>query len=150
MSTHKQKLYALCRDHVQRRIQDISQALEEVKESANEETKSTAGDKYETARAMAQNEMEKLNAQLQENRKLQQVLEQIDPLRSAPIIQLGSAVRTTQGNFYIAVSAGALGEGKEAYFAISPASPIGTLLIGRKVGDEFQFNKKTYRIDSVE
>lgn len=150
MSTHKQKLYALCQEHVQRRIQDISQALKEVQQSADEETKSTAGDKYETARAMAQNEMEKLNAQLQENRKLQQVLEQIDPLRGAPVIQLGSAVKTTQGNFYIAVSAGALGQGKEAYYAISPASPIGTRLMGQKVGSEFQFNQKTYRIEAVD
>jgi transcription elongation GreA/GreB family factor len=150
MSTHKQKLYALCLEHVQRRVQDISQALKEVQQSADEETKSTAGDKYETARAMAQNEMEKLNAQLQENRKLQQVLEQIDPFRSAPVIQLGSAVKTTQGNFYISVSAGALGQGKEAYYAISPASPIGTRLMGQKVGGEFQFNQKTYRIESVE
>lgn len=150
MSTHKQKLYALCQDHVQRRIRDISQALEEVQQSAHEETKSTAGDKYETARAMAQNEMEKLNAQLQENKKLQQILEQIDPRRSAPVIQLGSAVRTTQGNFYIAVSAGALGQGKDAYFAVSLASPIGTRLMGQKAGDEFQFNQRTYRIELVE
>lgn len=150
MSTHKQKLYALCQEHVQRRIQDISQALKEVQQSADEETKSSAGDKYETARAMAQNEMEKLNAQLQENRKLQQVLEQIDPLRGAPVIQLGSAVKTTQGNFYIAVSAGALGQGKEVCYAISPASPIGARLMGQKAGYEFQFNQKTYRIESVE
>ncbi|MBT1688423.1 GreA/GreB family elongation factor [Dawidia soli] len=150
MSTHKQKLYALCQDHVQRRIRDISQALEEVQQSAHEETKSTAGDKYETARAMAQNEMEKLNAQLQENKKLQQILEQIDPRRSTPVIQLGSAVRTTQGNFYIAVSAGVLGQDKEAYFAVSPASPIGTRLMGQKAGDEFQFNQRTYRIELVE
>jgi transcription elongation GreA/GreB family factor len=35
-------------------------------------------------------------------------------------------------------------------FAISPASPIGKLLLEKKKGNGFEFNGKKYQIESVE
>jgi transcription elongation GreA/GreB family factor len=150
MSTHKQKLHTLCLEHIARRIHEVRQALALLQLSANEETKSSAGDKYETGRAMAQHEMEKLGTQLTENMKLRQIVEKIDPTRVAEVVQLGGAVKTSQGNFYVAVSAGVLGTGADAFIAISPASPIGAKLMGCKAGDVFEFNKKVYSVDAVE
>ncbi|MDB5240215.1 MAG: hypothetical protein JWP57_840, partial [Spirosoma sp.] len=47
----KQALHARCRHYVQQRIDTARQAMEAAQESANSESKSSAGDKYETGRA---------------------------------------------------------------------------------------------------
>lgn len=86
----------------------ISKAIEHAQLAANEETKSSAGDKYETGRAMMQLEIEKQSVQLAEAMKLKHVLSQINPEKTTETIQSGSLVFTDQGNFYISISAGKL------------------------------------------
>lgn len=61
----------------------------------------------------------------------------------------GNAVETSQGNFYIAISAGQLKVNGQTYFAVSPATPIGSKLMGLKVGEGFTFNGKNYKVDKV-
>lgn len=145
----KKSLHALCEAYVNDRIATIKQAIVQAQASANDETKSSAGDKYETGRAMMQLEIEKNTTQLQEALKLQKTLTDTPADETDWIVKLGSIVYTNEGNFYIAISAGALTCGQESYFAISFASPIGQLLKGRKVDDEFTFNKKHYIIDKI-
>jgi len=70
----KKQLYSLCLAYIDERIQVANQAIQFAQDSANDETKSTAGDKYETGRAMAQLEIEKINAQLNESKKLSKIL----------------------------------------------------------------------------
>ena len=79
-----------------------------VNSSANEETKSSAGDKYETTREMIQQEIEKHSSSLAEAVKQKQFLQQITTGKRYEKIQPGSLVITDKNNFYIAISAGAL------------------------------------------
>lgn len=139
----------LCETYVDQRINTIQQAIQQAQASANDETKSSAGDKYETGRAMMQLEIEKNTTQLQEALKLQKILTDTPTDDTDGVVKLGSIVYTNQGNFYIAISAGALTCEQESYFAISVASPIGQLLKGRKVDDQFAFNKKHYIINKI-
>jgi transcription elongation GreA/GreB family factor len=125
------------------------EAIQVAQQSANEETKSSAGDKYETGRAMAQLEIEKSMIQLGEAKKLKQVLDQISVERESPIISMGSVVFTNQGNFFIAISAGQFVIDSKTYFAISPNSPIGQKLMGLHAHDSFLFNKKEYQISNI-
>lgn len=125
------------------------EAIQVAQQSANEETKSSAGDKYETGRAMAQLEIEKNTIQLGEAKKLKQVLDQISTDRETAIVALGSVVFTNQGNFFIAISAGQFVIDSKTYFALSPNSPIGLKLIGLQVHDSFSFNKKEYQISNI-
>jgi hypothetical protein len=135
--------------YIMQRIATAQQAIQIAQSSANEETKSSAGDKYETGRAMMQLEIEKNTVQLSEAQKLKQILDQISPEKETTNIQLGSLVLTNQGNFYIAISAGELHIDGENYFAIAPTSPIGLKLKGQSKGSSFIFNNKTYRITNV-
>ena len=102
----KKKLYELCLAFVDQRLGHIEQANATAKESANDETKSSAGDKHETGRAMAQLEQEKNAQQLNEALALREQLNKIDPLQRSSSIQPGSFVKTNLGNFYISISAG--------------------------------------------
>jgi hypothetical protein len=117
--------------------------------SANEETKSSAGDKYETGRAMMQLEIEKNTVQLGEANKLKQLLDKIDPDKKLNKVQLGSLVITNQGNFYISISVGQLQVNGEKYYAIASTSPIGLKLNGLSERDSFVFNNKDYIIKTI-
>jgi len=145
----KKQLHTLCLAYIEERIKGANQAIQFAQASANEETKSSAGDKYETGRAMAQLEIEKNSSQLAEAQKLRQILLQLDPTKSTETIQAGSFVITNQGRFYISIPAGQFTLEGEVYFAISPSSPIAQKLLGLKSGDQFNFNKKEFKVERI-
>ena len=149
MTAIKQELYLLCEAFVQNRIDAINHAIASSQQAANEETKSSAGDKYETGRAMMQQETDQNRTQLSEAGKLQIALKNISTNTTYHTAEPGSLVTTDQGNFYIAISAGALTVNGKTYFAISPASPIGQKIKGQKAGFEFNINGNNYRIICV-
>jgi transcription elongation GreA/GreB family factor len=98
---------------------------------------------------MAQLEMEKSGIQLLEAQKMKQSLQQINPDLDFSVIQSGSIVETDQGNFFIAIGAGALTVYKKDYYGISAASPIAKGMWGKKAGEVFSFNKKEYHIKTI-
>jgi hypothetical protein len=149
MQQIKQQLHALCLAYIEERIKGANQAIQFAQASANEETKSSAGDKYETGRAMAQLEIEKNSTQLAEAKKLKQILLQLDPSKATETAQAGSVVITNQGRFYISIPAGQFIIEGESYFAISPSSPIAQKLLGLRIGYQFSFNKKEFVVEGV-
>ncbi len=145
----KQQLHAHCLAYAEERIDLATQAIHAAQASANEESKSSAGDKYETGRAMAQLEIEKHSTQLAEAQKLKRVLEKIDPAQKSGSAQAGSLVITNQGNFYIAIAAAPFTLEGKTYFPVSPVSPIAQKLLGLKRGDPFTFNGKDFVIGEI-
>ena len=100
-------------------------------------------------RAMAQLEIEKINTQLNEAKKLKQNLFQLESAIITEKVQPGNLVITNQGKFYISIPAGQFTLENEIYFAISPSSPIAQKLLGLKEGDQFSFNKKEFVVRGV-
>ena len=145
----KQLLYDQCTGYVRQRIETARLAIHVAQTSANEETKSSAGDKYETGRAMMQLEVEQNAQQLAEALKLKQALDQINPTLATSSAQQGSLVTTNHGDFYIAVSIGQMTVNGKQYVAISPVSPLGVKLMNGKAGTSFVFNGKNYTIENV-
>lgn len=146
----REQLFAQCVNYVDQRIAAARQEIDYAQASANAEEKSSAGDKYETGRAMAHLERDKAAQQLQEAIKLKASLAQVNSSASKEVIELGSVVTTTQGNFYLAISAGKLQVNDLQFFALSTASPLGQKLLSKKVGDEFIFNKKPFGILEIQ
>lgn len=149
MTNLKTDLYTLCINYVKARIETAKQAIDDAQQSASEETKSSAGDKYETGREMMQQETDRNQAQLNEANKLLIALNHINADSSTPSATPGSLVITDNGKFYLSISAGALTLNGDSYFAVSPASPIGSKLLGCKIGDEFSLNGKHYKVKEV-
>jgi hypothetical protein len=145
----KVDLYSQCMTYVNQRIDTARMALNEAQESANAEEKSSAGDKYETGRAMAHLEREKALGQLNEGLKLKAALEKVSLETTSVEVRLGSIVFTSTTNFYLSISAGKLLTGGTSFIALAPASPLGALLIGRKRGDQFVFNNQTWVITDI-
>jgi len=145
----KIQLHQQCSTIIEQRITDLKSILQEAQDAANNETKSSAGDKHETGRAMAQLETEKLTGQLAEVLKTQETIQKINPNSIHNSITLGSLVNTNNGTFYIAIGLGKVTINNTSYFVISSVSPIGQLLMGLKANDTFSFNGKNYVIGEI-
>lgn len=145
----KQALHAACLAFVEQRIATCQAAIDAAQESANSETKSSAGDKYETGRAMAQNERDRNAVQLHEAKQLLGELQRIDPAKACDAVRPGALVGTSMGRFYVSISAGKLTVEGVDYFAVSAAAPVAQALSGKRAGDAVTFNGKPIRIESV-
>lgn len=142
-------LHAKCVEYADQRIQTIQNALDAAGESGNDETKSSAGDKHETGRAMMQLEQEKIANQLSEALEMKINISKIDPHQRSRVVSLGSVVITNKGNFYISISAGKIEVEQQLCFAISPLSPLASKLIGLLVTQETEMNGQIYKIMEI-
>lgn len=145
----KNKLYQQCLGTIEDRINTARSAMQTAQQAANLESKSSVGDKYETGRAMMQLEKEKLMFQIQETLKLRKVLHQIKAEEKSEDVDLGSAVKTSIGNFFVAISVGKIDVEGTVYFTISLASPIGQALHKHKKNDKTTFNGREIVIHDV-
>jgi hypothetical protein len=145
----KHKLLDACRELIEKRIETATTAMNDAQRSANEEGKSSAGDKYETGRAMMQIERDKAANQLEEALKLKRTIDQIRPDVQHEIILPGSVVFTDLFKAFIAIGAGKINVDGEDFLVVGPQSPLGKELVGRKLNDHFQFNNRSNRIIKI-
>jgi transcription elongation GreA/GreB family factor len=143
MTDIKQKLYEACLRFVENRFKTITNTIALHQEALTSETKSSAGDKHETGRAMLQLEMEKAGQQLASAQAMKEALSKIRFKKKNKNIGLGSLVITDKVTYFLAVSAGIITIDKNNYYTISTLSPIGQHLLGKTVGDIIAFNKAT-------
>jgi len=149
MITLKESLFQQCEDFVNTRLQTIQIIISSHQKALSSETKSSAGDKHETGRAMLQLEMEKAGQQLASVLQMQQTLAKIPTLSSSTNIALGSVIKTSSACYFLSISAGKLKDKETVYFAISTSSPIGKLLVGKKAEDTFTWNGREITINHV-
>ncbi len=145
----KTKLHAHCLLVVEQRIDDAKAFIEEARNAAAQDTKSSAGDKYETGREMLQQEQNKVGQQLMELMKLKKVLDELNPGRSCAKVEQGCLLQTDKGRFYFSVSLGQVALEGQSYMLISPVAPLAMLLMGKKVGDQVQLNGRTYVLEAL-
>ena len=145
----KQVLYNKCVQFTKNRLDTINKTIEELQESLTSETKSSAGDKHETGRAMVHLEREKAGEQLAEIQKVNHLLAKIRTEKTSNVIGLGSVVFTTNANYYIAISAGELEFNDQKFYAIAANTPIAQLVLGKKEGDQIKFRNQEFTITNV-
>ena len=142
----KAALLAQLLQHLEQNIAETVQAIASAKESRDNESKSSAGDKYETGRAMMQIELENNGRQLEKTRLAKQDLQQLNVQEPHTLVSQGSLVHTNQGIYFISIGFGKLELVEQPYYAISLASPIGQALKNAKVGDTVSFQGKVLKI----
>lgn len=145
----KKELYRLASQIISEKLKFNQVTLQELKESAGNETKSSAGDKHETGRAMVHLEQEKMVQQLASNQSIQSVLHKIDPEISSPAISLGSLVITDKLRFFVSVPLGKVELNKNEYYLVSLTSPLAKQFVGKQKGDCIQFNNQNYQIEEI-
>ncbi|MEH6305727.1 3-oxoacyl-ACP synthase [Olivibacter sp. CPCC 100613] len=146
LSVIKTMLYSHCQQIVNERIYHAEQGILHAKDAAKGDTKSSAGDKYETTREMMQQEIDRNERQLAEANKLKYQLDGVPITSVSNTIQLGSLVKTNDGLFFLSISLGTVELTSYRFFVISPISPFGQVLLGKQVGDCVEFNRRNYEI----
>ena len=142
----KQKVYQYCLQLINDKISELENNLKDLRESVGNETKSTAGDKYETARAMLHIEQENTGRQLQELMQQKVRLERIDITNSTPHITAGSLIMTSKGYIFIGPGLGKIIIDGEPVICISLHSPLGQKLAGLQEGATAVVNGVSYII----
>lgn len=136
-------------DYVAEHIAINRNAVLEAQSAVMGETKNTAGDRYETERAMKQRETELFGKRLDESLKMEQQLLAIDGSKRYASAVTGALVSTSIGNFIIAISADEVVIDEIEYDIISHESPICLAMAGKTVGESFMFRDKTVRIIDI-
>lgn len=147
--TLKTAAHDYCILFVTERLTRIRSQIVELETALTSETKSSAGDKHETGRAMIQLEREKLGQQLAEVEKTQHLLSKVPRDRITQTVGLGSLVITDVSVYYIAISAGECKVQNKPVYCISAATPIAQMVMGKAIRHTFDFNGKTIAILAI-
>lgn len=148
--TFKEKIYNQYLQLINDKILSLQQTLNELSDSAKNETKSTAGDKHETALAMLQIEQENTRFKLSETLEQQKQLATINiHILSNKIIK-GSLIKTDKGFLFLSIALGKIIIDEQQIIALSPQSPLGTKLLGLQINEVVKINTVEYKILHIE
>ncbi len=148
MAIYKTEIHETLIGLLEEKLQQARLDFTLAKESRDSDTKSSAGDKYETGREMMQREMDKLNASI-DTYQNQLVALQNRVASSNEQIGLRSLVETNFETYYISIGLGAISFEQKIVYAISPESPIGELLRGKKVGEKIELRGRQIIIKHI-
>jgi hypothetical protein len=122
------------------RIAAAKQAIEQAQQAANQEEKSSAGDKYETARAMGHLQKDMHTRQLGEQVKELSTLHAISIDAIFTSVSSGAFIDCIDIAFFIAAGMGKQTIESRTIVFLSPQAPLAKMLLGKKAGDQFPFN----------
>jgi transcription elongation GreA/GreB family factor len=149
-STLKERAYQFCKTFVEERLSRIRENIDSVQQSLSSETKSSAGDKHETGRAMLQLEREKLGRQLAAAERTRQLLSKVNIDAKSDKVRLGSLIQTSKATYFISISAGEFTDLENVVLCISAGTPIGQLLLGKSAGELVVFNESEILIKHID
>lgn len=142
----RKDLIKACRDYLQIRVSVVKKAMDGLKEDLENESKSSAGDKFETGREMINIEWNKLSVQLNEYDRLANILNRIEEYKPNGNVVLGSIVVTNVAKYFISIPAGEIESGEDKFYAVGIKSPIAQVLLGKKAGEKAVFNGREFEV----
>jgi hypothetical protein len=148
--TFKEKVFTACIELLNEKIDYLNVSLNDLASGSENDAKSSAGDKHETARAMMQIEHEKLGRQREEFIRQKNELSQIDLKRKSEVLMKGSLLKTNQGYLFLAVPIGKIIVKSIPVIVLSPLSPLGQKLMGMKASEAVEVNGAKYIIEELE
>lgn len=131
------------------KIAETKDTIKKVQESGNNEQKSSMGDKYETARAMSQNEIYMLSQQLEVLQQEYQKLLRIQPDKPSIMGELGALVQTETSTCFIAAAIGNLNIANQKIAIISEQSPLAKALLKKKIGEQIELAGRSIKIINI-
>lgn len=146
---NREEIFEEINTQLRQEISESQEYLEGLLVSRNNDTKSSAGDKYETGRAMMQQEIDRAEDRIQQLRKQRNEIERLQKVEQNRSCQPGAIVQLENELFLLGPAVGKLKLNGVILFSISMASPLGQLLSGKEEGDFVQFRGKANEIHKV-
>lgn len=147
--TFKQKIKQQHLLLLQDKIDVYQDMISGLSTDAQNDAKGSAGDKHETALSMMHLEQEKLTNKLKEAILLREILDKIDVSKSTPTISLGSYVKVNTMQLFISAALPKISIEGVAILSVSPQSPLGSQLMGKKENDFVIVNGNSFTIYEV-
>lgn len=149
MKDLKLKLIENNREYLHTKQAVVKKAMRSLTEDLENESKSSAGDKYETGREMINIEWNKLSTQLHEYERLEKILDRINLQQISEKVILGSIVKTETANYFISIPSNSLEIEGKFYYSVGIQAPITRVLLGKVKDEVFTFNQKTLSIIDI-
>jgi hypothetical protein len=143
----KARLKLFCEQVIEKRIAFTRQAMDNAQSAANGEEKSSAGDKYETSRAMSHLEKD-MHA-----RQLLAHLEELSAIRRVNVNMIydaasaGAFIQCKKISFFIGAGLGRQLIDNVPVIFLSPQSPLAKSIADKKAGDHVIFNGEVLILD---
>jgi hypothetical protein len=138
----KQRFIDHCHAILNDRVAMLEEAVKDAQDSANNEDKSSAGDKHETARTLSQNARDLNASVLAEALRERDMLLGVKDAECAAFVKNGAIVLTSSFNTFICVNLGKVDFEGLLIMSISPSAPIAQQMLKLKKGDKFNFNNR--------
>ncbi|GAB4312484.1 MAG: hypothetical protein Kow00127_03040 [Bacteroidales bacterium] len=143
----KKRLIEYCRDEIDSTMTHLREAMEDAQRAANEY--GPPKDRYDSFRTQLLRKRDMFAKQLSEAAERKTVLDRIDPDQLLDTIQLGAVVVTNAQKMFISIGLGRIDLNGEVYYAISPGVPVFRAMQGKRAGESYQFNGRTFKIEKV-
>lgn len=131
------------------KMTQIQSEIQSLENEMGAESKSSAGDKYETSREMMNQSLNRLSQQLNQHQIQQHQLKDLQQSKPKLTVDLGSLVKTDKGLFLFGLSIGNITIENCNIFVLSLNSPIGKQFYGKKAGEKVVMNQREYNIQSI-
>ncbi|MCO5260806.1 MAG: GreA/GreB family elongation factor [Crocinitomicaceae bacterium] len=132
------------------KVERLQNEINDLQRDNASDTKSTAGDKHETGRAMLHLEMEKLSTQLQEYQQQLQTINGYLSQTTQPLkIANGSLIELSSGWFFLGLPIGKVTFNNTPVFCLSQQAPLGQELMGKEVGESVLLQTRKINIISI-
>ena len=133
--------------HLEKNKDETLTYLESLQQSLHAESKSSAGDKHETARAMIHQEMRQTNDTLMRCEQALNEARMLDQSTTNPrCVATGVLVETDGPWVLIGIALGKIELEGHTIIGVSPAAPVAKAWRGLKVGNEVSLGPNTYAI----
>lgn len=149
MKKFKEKVVKALENELEERMTLLTQSYNDAIDSRNNDTKSSAGDKYETGRAMIQQEIDRTGLRIREIKILQNELKILPINEVSSTVISGSLVKMDSGIYFLGLSLGKIEVENECVYAISTHSPLGKMILNQRVGDTIDLNQNIHTILTI-
>ncbi|NHM02192.1 GreA/GreB family elongation factor [Flavobacterium difficile] len=146
MPNFKQKIFSQYQTLLQDKIDIYQDLIHSLTNDAQNDAKSSAGDKHETTLSKLHIEQEKIANKLKEALEQQAILTKLDIDKVSDQVILGSLVKTNHLTVFVGTALPKITVDNQVVFAISPQSPLGMQLMHKTINSEFPVNNVTYKI----
>ena len=145
----KEIVLAQCQLQISQKLNLLHKGLRDLLESAGSETKSSAGDKFETGRAMLHIEQDHVRRQIAEALAQKAVLDSIVPGGVPERAGLGTLIRASGSYYFLSTALGKIEVEGNSLIALSLQSPLGSKFAGQQPGASVTMNGKTMVIEEL-
>lgn len=142
----KKQAFHACIQQLNEQMVRLENTLNRVEEGMKDDTKSSAGDKFETNTAMMHLEKEKIDRQMLDSVNLKKSMRQVNPNLENKVVESGALIRTKTFNMYICTGIGKVPMEGFTFMAVSTDAPIVQAMLGKKKGELFSFNGKKVKV----